>query len=61
MLMFGMPCSKSHGSAAYFLDRQVLVQALAPFGVVERLSLNQRYETFRFNVAQVLCQYLEPL
>jgi hypothetical protein len=61
MIMFGMPCSKSHGSAANFLDWQVLVQTLAPFGVIERLSLNQRYETLRFNVAKVLRQHLEPL
>jgi hypothetical protein len=61
MLMLGIPCSESRGSAAYFVDWQVLVQILVPFGVVERLSLNQRYETFGFNVAKVLRQHLEPL
>jgi hypothetical protein len=61
MVAFGMPCSKSHGSAAYFVDWQFFVKTLAPFGVIERLSLNQRYETLRFNVAKVLRQHLEPL
>jgi hypothetical protein len=53
--LFDMPCSQSHCPVAYFLDRQVLLQILAPFGVIEGLSLNQSDETLSLNLTKILC------